>query len=114
MLEEQKRNEIEELKRQSEEEQSIQQTVNQHKSGMKENTESLAPPPSERETSLEETIKDLETTTNQLKELLGDSVSTATACSMERREGVAYAFNDPLHIFAALWMNGYEYIITAI
>jgi hypothetical protein len=36
------------------------------------------------------------TVTNQLKELLGDSVSTATACSMERREGVAYAFNDPL------------------
>lgn len=36
------------------------------------------------------------TVTNQLKELLGDSVSTATACSMERREGDAYAFNDPL------------------
>lgn len=36
------------------------------------------------------------TVTNQLKELLQDSVSTATACSMERREGEAYAFNDPL------------------
>ena len=67
MLEEQKRNEIEELKRQSEEEQSIQQTVNQHKSGIKENIESLAPPPSERETSLEETIKDLETQRSNLK-----------------------------------------------
>ncbi len=37
-----------------------------------------------------------DTVTNQLKELLGNSVSTATACSMERRDGDAYAFNDPL------------------
>jgi len=36
------------------------------------------------------------TVTDQLRDLLGDSVSTATACSMERREGDAYAFNDPL------------------
>lgn len=36
------------------------------------------------------------TVTIQLQELLGDSVSTSTACSMERREGEAYAFNDPL------------------
>ena len=36
------------------------------------------------------------TVTNQLKELLGDSVSHAKACSMERRKGDAYAFNDPL------------------
>lgn len=36
------------------------------------------------------------TVTDQLRDLLGDSVSTATACSMERREGHAYAFNDPL------------------
>ena len=36
------------------------------------------------------------TVTNQLKDLLGNSVSTTTACSMERREGEAYAFNDPL------------------
>ena len=34
--------------------------------------------------------------TDQLRELLGDSVNTATACSMERREGDEYAFNDPL------------------
>lgn len=36
------------------------------------------------------------TVTNQLKELLQDSVSHTIACSMERREGDAYAFNDPL------------------
>ena len=36
------------------------------------------------------------TVTNQLRKLLADSVSTATACSMERRDGDAYAFNDPL------------------
>jgi hypothetical protein len=36
------------------------------------------------------------TVTIQLQELLDDSVSTSTACSMERREGEAYAFNDPL------------------
>ena len=36
------------------------------------------------------------TVTDQLRDLLGDSVSTATACSMERREGDAYAFNEPL------------------
>lgn len=36
------------------------------------------------------------TVTIQLQELLGDSVSTSTACSMERRAGEAYAFNDPL------------------
>ena len=36
------------------------------------------------------------TVTDQLRDLLGDLVSTATACSMERREGDAYAFNDPL------------------
>ena len=36
------------------------------------------------------------TVTNQLRNLLGDSVSTAIACSMERRKGDAYAFNDPL------------------
>ena len=36
------------------------------------------------------------TVTDQLRDLLGGSVSTAIACSMERREGDAYAFNDPL------------------
>ena len=36
------------------------------------------------------------TVTNQLKGLLQDSVSHTIACSMERREGDAYAFNDPL------------------
>ncbi len=33
---------------------------------------------------------------DQLREVLGDEASVVTACSMERREGEAYAFNEPL------------------
>ena len=36
------------------------------------------------------------TVTDQLRDLLGDTVSTDTSCSMERREGDAYLFNEPL------------------
>lgn len=34
--------------------------------------------------------------TAQLRELLGDEVAAVAACSMERREGPEYAFNEPL------------------
>lgn len=32
----------------------------------------------------------------QLRELLGDKVAAVAACSMERRDGLEYAFNEPL------------------
>ena len=61
ILEEQKRMEIEDLKRQSEEELSLSQSSKHMKTEFQ--AASI-----EREPSLEDTIKDLETTTNQLKE----------------------------------------------
>ena len=82
ILEEKKRIEIEELKRQSEsEEHSIQQSLqlktkeeerierqSDFKHSLQRKTNEEEPPSIEKELSLEDTIKDLETTTNQLKE----------------------------------------------
>merc|ERR1712223_1158804 len=85
ILEEQKRMEIEELKRQSEEEQSLRHSpmpLNQTKKDMDHTVE--------RELSLEDTIKDLESTTNQLREF------AEKHCP--EREGIENVIEDPKSI----------------